>query len=116
MAALTHWTMDCLHASRCAIIICVCLAKILKTPVGYDLFRQVSTFHIYRVSSKTVPTWLFALLLASTQANCKSLVVFEKFRICYKIGTRILKIDLEIAEIFEVNVATFNMELFSASV
>ena len=27
---------------------------------------------VYRVSSKTVPTWLFALLLASTHTNCKS--------------------------------------------
>ena len=27
------------------------------------------------------------------------------------IGTRILKIDLEIAEIIEVKVATFNMEI-----
>ena len=34
----------------------------------------------YRVSSKTVPTWLFALLSASTHANCKSWDVFEKFK------------------------------------
>ena len=34
----------------------------------------------YRVSSKTVPTWFFALLSASTHANCKSSDVFEKFR------------------------------------
>ena len=34
----------------------------------------------YRVSSKTVPTWLFAPLQASTHANCKSWEVFEKFR------------------------------------
>ena len=34
----------------------------------------------YRVSSKTVLTWLFALLLASTHANCKSWGVFKKFR------------------------------------
>ena len=47
VAALTHWTMDCLHASRCAIIICVCLEKILKVPVGNDLCRQVSHFHLY---------------------------------------------------------------------
>ena len=39
----------------------------------------------YRVSSKTVPTWLFALLLASTHANCKSWDVFEKFK---KFATR----------------------------
>ena len=39
----------------------------------------------YRVSSKTVPTWLFALLSASTHANCKSWDVFEKFR---KFATR----------------------------
>ena len=31
--------------------------------------------------------------------------------ICYMIGTRILKIDLEIAEIIEDKVATFNMEI-----
>ena len=40
---------------------------------------------IYRVSRKTVPTWLFALLLASTHANCKSWDVFEKFK---KFATR----------------------------
>ena len=39
----------------------------------------------YRVSSKTVPTWLFALLSASTHANCKSWVIYEKFR---KFATR----------------------------
>ena len=31
------------------------------------------------------------------------------------IGTRILKIDLEIAEIIEVKVATFNMEIIFLS-
>ena len=36
--------------------------------------------YIYRVSSKTVPTLLFALLLASTRANCKSWDIFLKFR------------------------------------
>ena len=34
----------------------------------------------YRVSSKTVPTLLFALLMASTCANCKSWDIFLKFR------------------------------------
>ena len=37
-------------------------------------------YYFYRVSSKTVPTWLFALLSASTHANFKSWDVFEKFR------------------------------------
>ena len=31
---------------------------------------------LYRVSSKTVPTWLFALLSASTHANYKSWDIF----------------------------------------
>ena len=31
--------------------------------------------------------------------------------ICYMIGTRILKFDLEIAEIIDIKVATFNMEI-----
>ena len=31
--------------------------------------------------------------------------------ICYKIGTRILKIDLEIAEIIEVKVGTRHLEI-----
>ena len=35
---------------------------------------------LYRVSSKTVPTLLFALLMASTCANCKSWDIFLKFR------------------------------------
>ena len=37
-------------------------------------------YTIYRVSSKTVPTWLFALFLASSYTNWKSWDVFEKFR------------------------------------
>ena len=69
---------------------------------------QCSRFCMYRVSSKTVPTWLFALLSASTHANCKSWLghLWKIQEICYKIGTRILKIDLEIAEIIEVKVGT----------
>ena len=51
---------------------------------NYPAFREVF-YLIYRVSSKTVPTWLFALLSASTHANCKSWDVFEKFR---KFATR----------------------------
>ena len=47
-----------------------------------NVFIATST---YRVSSKTVPTWLFALLSASTHANYKSWVIDEKFR---KIATR----------------------------
>ena len=35
---------------------------------------------MYRVSSKTVSTWLFALLSASTHANFKSWDIFVKFR------------------------------------
>ena len=35
---------------------------------------------IYRVSSKTVPTWVFTLLSASTHTNCKGWDIFEKFR------------------------------------
>ena len=34
----------------------------------------------YRVSSKTVPTWFFALLTASTHTNCKGWDIFAKFR------------------------------------
>ena len=42
---------------------------------------------------------------------------FKIQEICYQKGTKILKIDLEIAEIIEVKVATFNIEIiFSASV
>ena len=50
---------------------------------GYVMVKQVTT--IYRVSSKTVPTWLFALLSTSTHVNCKSWDVFEKFK---KFATR----------------------------
>ena len=39
--------------------------------------EQVSS---YRVSSKTVSTWLFALLSASTHENFKSWDIFVKFR------------------------------------
>ena len=58
----------------------------------------------YRVSSKTVYTWLFVLLPASTRANCKTF--------CYMIGTRILKIDLEISEIIEVKVGNHHLEIY----
>ena len=67
--------------------------KILNPPIsgaGYiaRLWQRMDTgdtskqgySRIYRVSSKTVYTWLFALLLASTHANCKSWDIFEKFR------------------------------------
>ena len=40
----------------------------------------VDKYIIYRVSSKTVPTWVFALLSASTHRKCKGWDVFEKFR------------------------------------
>ena len=53
------------------------------TPMHEGSNRQVLGVlnHLdYRVSSKTVPTWLFALLSVSTRANCKSWDIFEKFR------------------------------------
>ena len=43
-------------------------------------YSTVQCSTLYRVSSKTVYTWLFALLWASTHANCKSSDIFEKFR------------------------------------
>ena len=66
--------------------------------------------------------------IQGVQQNCSHLVIcsFAGFYSCklqklghlwkiqeisYKIGTRILKIDLEIAEIIEVKVATFNIEI-----
>ena len=52
-------------------------------------------------------TICFVILTASSHPNCKSQGSFEKFRkICYTIGTRILKIDSEIAQIIEVKVGT----------
>ena len=64
----------------------------------------------YRVSSKTVSTWLFALSLASTQFQ--KLGHFDQIQeICYQIGTRILKIDLEIAEITKVKVGNHHLEI-----
>ena len=47
--------------------------------------RKMTETEVYRVSSKTVPTWLIAHLSASTHANCNSWDVFEKFR---KLATR----------------------------
>ena len=41
---------------------------------------QTSSNIAYRVSSKTVPTWFFALLTASTHTNCKGWDIFAKFR------------------------------------
>ena len=79
------------------------------------------------ISSKTEMHELI-LRVQSVQQNCSHLVIcsFVGFYSCklqklghvwkiqkiwYKIGTRILKIDLEIAEIIEVKVATFNIEI-----
>ena len=53
----------------------------LKHPRDRHLvqYPRVSQY-MYRVSSKTVPTWVFALLSASTHTNCKGWDIFEKFR------------------------------------
>ena len=40
---------------------------------------NVLSRYLYRVSSKTVYTWLIALFWASTHAKCKSLDIFKKF-------------------------------------
>ena len=42
----------------------------------HNTISTASTHYIYRVSSKTVYTWLFALLSASSHAKCKSWDVF----------------------------------------
>ena len=59
--------------------------SVLRTCDSTESTALHITISVYRVSSKTVPTWLFALLLASTHAICKSWEVFEKFR---KFATR----------------------------
>ena len=59
------------------------VTAVLKVSLTFACILAIYT--LYRVSSKTVPTWLFALLSASTHANCKSLDVFEKFK---KFATR----------------------------
>ena len=90
------------------------MCYIQTAPIGMINIKELvlDAKHLYRVSSKTVYTWLFALLSASSHAKCKSWDVFLKiWEICYMIGTRILKFDLEIAEIIEIKVATFNMEI-----
>ena len=61
------------------------LSEVSQRLLSVIIFASTSQFHVYRMSSKTVPTWLFALLSASTYANCKSWDVFEKFR---KFATR----------------------------
>ena len=54
------------------------LKLILQSPI--KMKGTTLNMHEYRVSSKTVYTWLFALLWASTHANCKSWYIFEKFK------------------------------------
>ena len=54
----------------------------------------------------------FAILLASTLPKYKSWGSIKKIQeICYKIGTKNLKIDLELAEITDVKVATYNTQI-----
>ena len=78
---------------------------------------------------KSLKIWLVLnSILQGVQQNCSHLVIcsfagfyscklqklggFWKIQeICYMIGTRILKIDLEIAEIIEVKVATFSIKI-----
>ena len=63
----------------------------------------------YRVSHNIGSTLFFAILLASTLPKYKKLGEYKKIQeICYKIGTKNLKIDLELAgimtgAIFDVN-------------
>ena len=69
-----------------------------------------------------------AALLQGVQQNCSHLIIcsfvgfysckFQKLghyfkiqEICYQIGTKILKIDLEIAEIIEVKVGNHHLEI-----
>ena len=52
---------------------------------------------------------LFCRLLVMQNAKVRTFL--KNWEICYMIGTRILKFDLEIAEIIEIKVATFNMEI-----
>ena len=63
----------------------------------------------YRVSHNIGPTLFFAVLSASTLPKYKSWVSFTIFR--KLIGTRILKIDSELAEIFEVKDGTNHLEI-----
>ena len=85
--------------------------------------------YIYQKLSLIPANWKTCqIYVQGVQQNCLHLVIcsfvgfyscklqkvghFWKIQeICYMIGTRILKIALEIAEIIEVKVATFNMEI-----
>ena len=54
------------------------LVHVVTGTLGAD--DVLSVLGLYRVSSETVYTWLFALLSASTHANLKSWDIFLKFR------------------------------------
>ena len=72
-------------ATSLVFFVSVVTAFVVMRIVEYITALVQVSWTVYRVSSKTVPTWLFALLSASTHANCKSWDVFEKFR---KFATR----------------------------
>ena len=59
--------------------LCTICGNSFRIPIEAKLHEEVFHMH-YRVSSKTVPTWFFALLTASTHTNCKGWDIFAKFR------------------------------------
>ena len=79
--------LSCLSIKSADLILILLTKKkvCIRSPKSQSSFLFFGIFSDYRVSSKTVPTWLFALLSASTHANCKSWVIYEKFR---KFATR----------------------------
>ena len=57
-------------------------------------------------------TLFFAIFLSSTLPKYKKQGEYKKIQeICYQIGTRILKIDLQIAEIIDVKDVTCHLEI-----
>ena len=89
---------------------------------AWTCFVQISDRYLYSIEHRNFAD------LQGVQQNCSHLVIcsyvgfyscklqklgrFWKIQeICYKIGTRILKIDLEIAEIIEVKVGNHHLEI-----
>ena len=101
----------------------MCFVPNLAYPLSlYTLKASVNLPHVRMLDN------YLEMYVQGVQQNCLHLVIcsfvgfysckmkkFGRFlqiwEICYMMGTRILKFDLEIAEIIEIKVATFNMEI-----
>ena len=79
--------------------------------VNYKLLNN-SVQTTYRVSHNIGSTLFFCYFVGFYSTKIQKLGEYKKIQeICYKIGTKNFKIDLELAEIIDVKVATYNTKI-----